>query len=130
MGLDDDVVQHISEQIEALRPSTLKQVVIAVTSMASTCMVVAGIIWALARPAALEFIDQVIVDHHLATQEQVAGVANRVDRVEDANRDQDRALNAAAAHTAAQDEKLSNIQELLTEQRTDIKELLKAEKSR
>ena len=129
MGLDDDVVQHISEQIEALRPSTLKQVVIAVTSMASTCMVVAGIIWALARPAALEFIDQVIVDHHLATQEQVAGVANRVDRVEDANRDQDRALNAAAAHTAAQDEKLSNIQELLTEQRTDIKELLKAMKS-
>jgi len=125
MGLDDDVVQHISEQIEALRPSTLKQVVIAVTSMASTCMVVAGIIWALARPAALEFIDQVIVDHHLATQEQVAGVANRVDRVEDANRDQDRALNAAAAHTAAQDEKLSNIQQLLTEQRSDIKELLK-----
>lgn len=125
MGLDDDVVQHISEQIEALRPSTLKQVVIAVTSMASTCMVVAGIIWALARPAALEFIDQAIVDHHLATQEQVAGVANRVDRVEDANRDQDRALNAAAAHTAAQDEKLSNIQQLLTEQRSDIKELLK-----
>ena len=97
MGLDDDVVQHISEQIEALRPSTLKQVVIAVTSMASTCMVVAGIIWALARPAALEFIDQVIVDHHLATQDQVANVATRVDRVEDANRDQDRALNAAAA---------------------------------
>lgn len=125
MGLDDDVVQHISEQIEALRPSTLKQVVIAVTSMASTCMVVAGIIWALARPAALEFIDQVIVDHHLATQDQVANVATRVDRVEDANRDQDRALNAAAAHTAAQDEKLSNIQQLLTEQRSDIKELLK-----
>lgn len=130
MGLDDDVVQHISEQIEALRPSTLKQVVIAVTSTASTCMVVAGIIWALARPAALEFIDQAITDHHLATQDQVANVATRVDRVEDANRDQDKALNAAAAHTAAQDEKLSNIQELLTEQRTDIKELLKAAKSR
>lgn len=130
MGLDDDVVQHISEQIEALRPSTLKQVVIAVTSMASTCMVVAGIIWALARPAALEFIDQAITDHHLATQDQVANVATRVDRVEDANRDQDRALNAAAAHTAAQDEKLSNIQQLLTEQRSDIKELLKAAKSR
>jgi hypothetical protein len=130
MGLDDDVVQHISEQIEALRPSTLKQVVIAVTSMASTCMVVAGIIWALARPAALEFIDQAITDHHLATQDQVANVATRVDRVEDANRDQDRALNAAAAHTAAQDEKLSNIQQLLTEQRSDIKELLKEAKSR
>lgn len=125
MGLDDDVVQHISEQIEAFRPSMLKQIGVAVTSMVSTCVVVAGIVWAVARPAALEFIHQVIVDHHLATQEQVAGVANRVDRVEDANRDQDRALNAAAAHTATQDEKLSNIQQLLTEQRSDIKELLK-----
>jgi pyruvate/2-oxoglutarate dehydrogenase complex dihydrolipoamide dehydrogenase (E3) component len=35
-----------------------------------------------------------------------------------------------AAHTAAQDEKLSNIQQLLTEQRSDIKELLKEAKSR
>lgn len=92
-------------------------------------------LWMVGKPAALQFVGDVIDGRHLATQADVGMKASQSDvfilqrdvNVLDGRMDRTESLQqSAAVDSAAQAQQLDEIEGLLKEQRGDIKDLIRA----
>jgi hypothetical protein len=77
------------------------------------------VIWLIGKPVAIQFVDEAIDARDLAPNSEVVILTRRIDRVE--NQSVTNGENLIQLR-----EQTNNIEELLTEQRADIKTLLRA----